>query len=45
MKTTRGEASQKPNSGKGGNMGQHKMEEGRKSCRCKMRSLLWVRKG
>ena len=35
MKTTKGEASKKPNGGKGGNMGQHKVEEGRKSCRCK----------
>lgn len=35
MKTTKAEANKKPNGGKGGNMGQHKVEEGRKSCRCK----------
>lgn len=35
MKATKGEASKKPNGGKSGDMGQHKVEEGRKSCRCK----------
>jgi len=35
MYTTKGEASKKHNCGMGGNMGQHKVEKGRKSCRCK----------
>lgn len=35
MKTTKGESNKKSNGRKGGNMGQHKVEEGRKSCRCK----------
>ena len=35
MRTRKGETSKKPNGGKGGNMGQHQVKEGRKSCRWK----------